>query len=203
MCLCYLFSAKTAWQLVNQKADFFYKTNRIESIRITNRIDSNRELECSSNGRLNHRGWITVAEWRPVLVQFDVALKHKLTINILQIYIVFVSNGELFVIVSFLDHGIIVIVIQSPLGVLLEWTTEKRSWVSGHRKKWCTTRCCRTPTSWTRSRPISWRTSRRTWLALFSWGTSRSAAVTGPDSSASLYEWMNIFNWKSTGQEWP
>ena len=33
MCLCYLFSAKTARQLVNRKGDFFYKTNR--------------ELECS------------------------------------------------------------------------------------------------------------------------------------------------------------
>jgi len=41
-CLCYLFSAKTAWQLVNRKADFFYKTNRFESIRITNRIESIR-----------------------------------------------------------------------------------------------------------------------------------------------------------------
>jgi len=30
------------------KGRFFYKTNRFESIRITNRIDSNRELECSS-----------------------------------------------------------------------------------------------------------------------------------------------------------
>jgi len=29
------------------KGRFFYKTNRFESIRITNRIDSNRELECS------------------------------------------------------------------------------------------------------------------------------------------------------------
>jgi len=36
MCLCYLFSAKTAYQLVNRKADFFYKTNRFESIRIAN-----------------------------------------------------------------------------------------------------------------------------------------------------------------------
>ena len=36
MCLCYLFTAKTAWQLVNRKADFFYKTNRFESIRIAN-----------------------------------------------------------------------------------------------------------------------------------------------------------------------
>jgi len=44
MCLCYLFSAKTAWQLVNRKAIFLQN----ESIRITNRIDSNRELECSS-----------------------------------------------------------------------------------------------------------------------------------------------------------
>ena len=53
MCLCYLFCAKTAWQLVNRKPSerpFFYKTrtNRFESIRITNRIDSNRELECST-----------------------------------------------------------------------------------------------------------------------------------------------------------
>jgi len=48
MCLCYVFCAKTAWQLVNRKADFFYKTNRLDSIRITNRIDSNRELECST-----------------------------------------------------------------------------------------------------------------------------------------------------------
>jgi len=35
MCLCYLFSAKTALQLVNRKADFFLQN---ESIRITNRI---------------------------------------------------------------------------------------------------------------------------------------------------------------------
>jgi len=42
MCLCYLFSAKTARQLVNRKADFFYKTNRFESIGITNRIESIR-----------------------------------------------------------------------------------------------------------------------------------------------------------------
>jgi len=45
MCLCYLFSAKTAWQLVNRNADFFSEN---ESIRLTNRIDSNRELECST-----------------------------------------------------------------------------------------------------------------------------------------------------------
>ena len=32
MCLCYLFSAKTAWQLVNQKADHSHnESNRIES----------------------------------------------------------------------------------------------------------------------------------------------------------------------------
>jgi len=42
MCLCYLFTAKTAWQLVNRKADFFYKTNLFEYIRITNRIESIR-----------------------------------------------------------------------------------------------------------------------------------------------------------------
>jgi len=44
MCLCYLFSAKTAWQLVNRKADFL----RNESIL----IDLNRELECSSGQML-------------------------------------------------------------------------------------------------------------------------------------------------------
>jgi len=33
---------------MNRKADFFLLKNRFESIRITNRIDSNRELECSS-----------------------------------------------------------------------------------------------------------------------------------------------------------
>ena len=35
MCLCYLFSAKTAWQLVNRNADFFSEN---ESICLTNRI---------------------------------------------------------------------------------------------------------------------------------------------------------------------
>jgi len=29
------------------KGQFFYKMNRFESIQITNRLDSNRELECS------------------------------------------------------------------------------------------------------------------------------------------------------------
>jgi len=57
MCLCYLFSdvaylfsAKTARQLVNQKADFFLpnKSIRIDSHKESNPIDSNRELECSS-----------------------------------------------------------------------------------------------------------------------------------------------------------
>ena len=36
MCLCYLFSAKTAWKLVNRKADFF--TKRIDSNRFESRI---------------------------------------------------------------------------------------------------------------------------------------------------------------------
>jgi len=54
---CYLFSAKTAWQLVNQKADFLQN----ESIRITNRIDSNRELECSSNSSYGHLSVCLVA----------------------------------------------------------------------------------------------------------------------------------------------
>jgi len=51
MCLCYLFRAKTAQQLVNRKADFLTKridSNRIDSHNESNRIDSNRELECSS-----------------------------------------------------------------------------------------------------------------------------------------------------------
>jgi len=34
------------------KGRFFYKTNLFESIRTTNRIDSNRELECSTVGCL-------------------------------------------------------------------------------------------------------------------------------------------------------
>ena len=43
MCLCHLFSAKMARQLVNRKDDFFYKTNRfaqqqIESNRFESRI---------------------------------------------------------------------------------------------------------------------------------------------------------------------
>ena len=37
-CGVFFLPRKTAWQLVNRKADFF-----------TNRIDSNRELECSTN----------------------------------------------------------------------------------------------------------------------------------------------------------
>ena len=41
------------------KGRFFYKTNRFESIRITNRIDLNRELECSS--LLHDDGFITSA----------------------------------------------------------------------------------------------------------------------------------------------
>ena len=54
---------KAAWQLVNRKVDF-YKTNRFESIRITNRIDSNRELECSSGGK---RDVAALAAWCGVL----------------------------------------------------------------------------------------------------------------------------------------
>jgi len=50
-CLCYLFSAKIAWQLVNRKADFFKNESiRIDSHNESNRIDSNRELECSTGG---------------------------------------------------------------------------------------------------------------------------------------------------------
>ena len=56
---CYLFSAKTAWQLVNQKADFF--TKRIDSHNESNRIDSNRELECSSNSSYGHLSVCLVA----------------------------------------------------------------------------------------------------------------------------------------------
>jgi len=46
MCLCYSFSSKTAWQLVNRKADFLQN----ESISITNRIDSNREWNALPGG---------------------------------------------------------------------------------------------------------------------------------------------------------
>jgi len=47
MRLCYLFSAKTAWQLVNRKADFFLQN---ESIRI---VDSHNE-----SNRFESRIWI-------------------------------------------------------------------------------------------------------------------------------------------------
>jgi len=59
MCLCYLFSAKTALQLVNRKADFLQNESiRIDSHKESNRIDSNRELECSTNHSATepHRG---------------------------------------------------------------------------------------------------------------------------------------------------
>ena len=40
-CFCVIYLVKkAAWQRVNRKTDFFYKTNIFESIRITNRIDS-------------------------------------------------------------------------------------------------------------------------------------------------------------------
>ena len=71
MCLCYLFSAKTAWQLVNRNADFFLQN---ESIRITNRIDSNRELECSSARMLtpSEINWLSSSvERRPLQVLTD------------------------------------------------------------------------------------------------------------------------------------
>ena len=54
-----VFSAKTAWQLVNQKADFF--TKRIDSHNESNRINSNRELECSSNSSYGHLSVCLVA----------------------------------------------------------------------------------------------------------------------------------------------
>ena len=41
------------------KGRFFYKTNRFESIRITNRIDSNRELVCSTWWHFSEQRW----EW--------------------------------------------------------------------------------------------------------------------------------------------
>jgi len=52
MCLCYLFSAKTARQLVNRKADFLQdESTRVDSHNESNRIESNRELECCSAER--------------------------------------------------------------------------------------------------------------------------------------------------------
>ena len=56
MGLCYLFSAKTEWQLMNRKADFLQNESiRIDSHDKSNRFDSNRELECSNGDadRLN------------------------------------------------------------------------------------------------------------------------------------------------------
>jgi len=45
----YLFSTKTAWQLVNRKADFLQnKSIQIDSHNKSNWIDSNRVLECST-----------------------------------------------------------------------------------------------------------------------------------------------------------
>ena len=73
MCLCYLFSAKTARQLVNRKADFL-QTNRFESIRITNRIDSIRianwnalvtGIHCESVR--SQDSWLTVWQWRSLI----------------------------------------------------------------------------------------------------------------------------------------
>ena len=49
MCLCNLFSAKTAWQLVNRKANFLQNESiRIDSHNESNRMYSNRELEYST-----------------------------------------------------------------------------------------------------------------------------------------------------------
>ena len=45
------------------KGRFFTKRNRFESIRITNRIDSNRDLECSSS-RWKIREWPVVKDER-------------------------------------------------------------------------------------------------------------------------------------------
>jgi len=56
MCLCYLFSAKTAWQLVNRKADYLQNESiRIDSHNESNRIDSNSELECSTASASDQR----------------------------------------------------------------------------------------------------------------------------------------------------
>jgi len=60
MCLSYLFSAKTARQLVNREADFF-----------TKRIDSNRELECS-----NRRVVLQVRYARPCAFNYARRRRH-------------------------------------------------------------------------------------------------------------------------------
>ena len=75
---------------------------------------------------------------------------------------------------------------------LPQWTTEKCSWASSRRRKCRTMRCCRTPTRWTLSPTISCLTSKPICHELFSWETSKSAAVTGPDSSASLYSHCTV-----------
>ena len=65
MCLCYLFGAKNCMTTSESKDRFFYKTNRFESIRLTNRIE-----------------WIRIANWNALLdmpwtVQLYVAADHK------------------------------------------------------------------------------------------------------------------------------
>ena len=59
MCLCYLFSAKTARQLVNRKADFF--TKRIDSHNESNRIANWNALLKST---------------KHVVKTFDMAIRH-------------------------------------------------------------------------------------------------------------------------------
>ena len=69
--LCYLFSAKTAWQLVNRKADFLQNESiRIDSHNESNRIDSNRELECSSVHGTPGRPATFSRKWRQYEIQY-------------------------------------------------------------------------------------------------------------------------------------
>ena len=73
MCLCYLFSAKTAWQTVKRKADFFLQN---ESIRIDSHNKSNRELECSSRHLANFTKSIfrSPVYWPGPVQQYSMAL---------------------------------------------------------------------------------------------------------------------------------
>ena len=82
------------------KGRFFCKTNRFESIRITNRIDSNRELECSERADSARIAVTAVAiygsaYWEGCLKAFAVsvsAVSHLKTIQSFGVFIMFLGR---------------------------------------------------------------------------------------------------------------
>ena len=70
------------------KCQFFKKTNRLESIRLANRIDSNRELECSSGGFRFHCRYGPCDQYRPrIFNSFDFTQrKHRTQGNCVKFY---------------------------------------------------------------------------------------------------------------------